>query len=86
MTMKGALVAASVAGLFASAFPLVASADKAADSVKCMGINSCSGKGSCKSANNACAGKNGCKGKGITAATSADCKAKGGTVVADAKK
>jgi hypothetical protein len=86
MTMKGALVAASVAGLFASAFPLVASADKAADNVKCMGINACSGKGSCKSANNACAGKNGCKGKGITATTSADCKAKKGTVVADAKK
>ena len=85
MTMKGALVAASVAGLFASAFPLVASA-KTTDNVKCMGINSCSGKGSGKSANNACAGKNGCKGKGITATTSADCKTKGGTVVADAKK
>ena len=30
----------------------------------CKGLNSCKGKGGCKTANNDCAGKNDCKGKG----------------------
>jgi len=87
MTMKGALVAASVAGLFASALPLVASADKTGDEVKCDGANACKGKGACKGAGHECSGKNGCKGKGFITTTAADCKAKGGKVAAgDAKK
>jgi hypothetical protein len=86
MTMKGALIAASVAGLFASAIPLVASADKDGGDVKCAGINACSGKGACSSATNSCSGQNGCKGKGWVKASAKDCKAKHGTVVADAKK
>lgn len=83
MTMKGALVAASVAGLFASVVPLAASADKAGDEVKCSGVNACSGKGACSSATNACAGKNGCKGKGWMKMSSKECKKKGGKVVAE---
>jgi hypothetical protein len=83
MTMKGALVAASVAGLFAAAAPLVASA-KADGKVHCAGVNGCNGKGECKSAANECKGKNSCKGKGWISTSEKDCKAKGGTV-ADAK-
>ncbi len=84
MTMKGALVAASVAGLFASAVPLVASADKTADEVKCDGGNACKGKGACSGAGHDCSGKNACKGKGWTMAKSEKaCTAKKGTVVAD---
>jgi hypothetical protein len=30
----------------------------------CAGMNSCKGKGGCKSGDNGCAGKNSCKGKG----------------------
>ena len=80
MTMKGALVAASVAGMFASAMPLIASADKTANEVKCEGANACKGKGACGGAGHDCAGKNACKGKGVIKTTAADCKAKGGKV------
>jgi uncharacterized membrane protein len=31
--------------------------------VKCFGLNSCKGKGSCKTAMNECKGKNSCQGK-----------------------
>jgi hypothetical protein len=30
----------------------------------CKGLNSCKGKGGCKSSDNGCKGKNSCKGKG----------------------
>jgi hypothetical protein len=79
MSTKGALVAAAVAGLFAQAIPLVASA-KEGDKVHCAGVNECKGKGGCKSAENECKGKNGCKGKGWMSMTEKDCKAKGGTL------
>ena len=85
MTTKGALVAAAVAGLFASATPMVASA-KAGGKVHCSGVNACKGKGGCKSADNACKGQNGCKGKGWTEMSEKDCKAKGGTVAEGEKK
>ena len=53
MTMKGAFVAATVAGMFASAVPAVS---LAADTggVHCAGANSCKGKSECKSAGNGC--------------------------------
>jgi hypothetical protein len=79
MTTKGTLVAAAVAGLFLSASPMVASA-KAGGKVHCSGVNTCKGKGACKSADNSCKGQNGCKGKGWTELSEKDCKAKGGTV------
>jgi hypothetical protein len=80
MTMKGAFVAAAVAGMFTAAIPAVA---KAADSdkVHCSGINECKGKGACKSAKSSCKGMNDCKGKGWVESTEKDCKAKKGTVV-----
>lgn len=85
MTMKGALIAASVAGLFSSAVPLVASADKTGDQVKCEGGNACKGKGACASASNSCAGQNGCKGKGWINTSAADCKKAGGKPMAPKK-
>src|SRR5436853_79182 len=62
MTVKGALVASAVAGLFAAAVPAVAHA-KDAGQVKCMGINSCKGTAACKSAKSSCQGMNACKGQ-----------------------
>jgi hypothetical protein len=79
MTKHGALVAAMAAGLLASALPLAAQASDS-DKVMCQGVNSCKGKGSCRSADNACAGKNGCKGKGKVGMTAKECAEKGGTV------
>ncbi len=84
MTIKGAFVAASVAGMFAAMTPMVASA-KGSDDVKCAGVNACKGTGACKSASNECKGTNGCKGKGWTTASAKECKSKGGMVVADKK-
>jgi hypothetical protein len=80
MTVKGALVAASVAGLFAAATPALVFAKDAAK-VKCSGINSCKGQGACKSAASSCKGMNECKGKGWVETTEKECKAKKGTVV-----
>jgi len=79
MTIKGAMVAATVAGLFAAAVPGIASAKKGG-SVSCAGVNECKGKGACKSATNDCKGKNECKGKGWNKMSEKDCTAKGGTV------
>jgi hypothetical protein len=85
MTVKGAIVASAVAGLFATAMPTVSFA-KAGGKVKCMGTNECAGKGGCKSAKNECKGKNGCKGQGVNEMSEKDCKSKNGTVVSDAAK
>jgi hypothetical protein len=79
MSTKGTLVAAAVAGLFASASPMVVSA-KDGGKVHCQGVNACKGKGGCKSADNGCKGHNGCKGKGWVAMSEKNCKDKGGTV------
>ena len=80
MTSKGTLVAAAVAGLFASAPPMAARAADG-DKVKCHGVNACKGKGGCKAAANECKGHNGCKGKGWVELTEQDCKAKKGTIM-----
>ena len=78
MSKKGALVAAAVAGMFASAIPLVASA-KDEGKVMCKGGNDCSGKGGCKSADNACKGKNSCKGHVFMTADAKACAKAGGS-------
>ena len=89
MTIKGAMIAASVAGMFAAGASGIASAKEAAKGggeVTCTGINSCKGTGSCHGAGHACAGKNGCKGQGDTKTTKEDCMAKGGKVAGAGKK
>lgn len=85
MTMNGKAIAMTVAGLLLAVAPRVGHADDKTKEakVKCSGINSCKGKGSCSGATNGCAGKNGCKGKGWVEATAKECKDKKGTVVAD---
>ena len=84
MTVKGALVAATVAGMFAAALPAVANAK--AGKVHCTGVNACKGKGGCKGATNDCKGKNECKGKGWTSMSEKDCTAKGGTAEPSAEE
>ncbi|MFL5304540.1 MAG: hypothetical protein ACJ8F1_04975 [Polyangia bacterium] len=84
MSIKGAMIAASVAGLFAMGASGVASA-KSTEQVTCAGINSCKGTGSCHGPGHACAGQNGCKGQGNTVTTKDNCAAKGGKIVQPAK-
>jgi uncharacterized membrane protein len=82
MTMKGTLIAASVASLFAGASSMAQAADeKAGDQIMCSGINACKGQGACAGAGHSCAGKNGCKGHGMTKTSKDDCKTKGGKEV-----
>ncbi len=82
MSIKGMMIAASVAGLFATGAARVASAaDKKGEEITCSGINSCKGQGSCHGAGHACAGKNGCKGQGNSKVSKDDCLAKGGKIV-----
>ncbi len=80
MSIKGAMIAASVAGLFTMGVTGVASAKKG-DGVMCSGVNACKGQSACKGGDNACKGKNGCKGQGNMKMSKADCDAKGGKVV-----
>jgi len=80
MSIKGAMIAASVAGLFAVGASSVAFAKKG-DEVMCSGVNACKGLSACKGGDNACKGKNGCKGQGNMKMSKADCEAKGGKAV-----
>lgn len=81
MNLKGALIASAVAGLMAMTVACGSPTSTNTQSVKCSGINDCSGKGACNGDGHDCAGKNTCKGKGWVTTTKADCDAKKGTVV-----
>jgi hypothetical protein len=80
--VKGALIAAAVAGLFFTGHAMAAEQGGGdAAKVKCVGANECKGKGACASGDHSCAGQNACKGKGwIMTSSEADCTAKGGKV------
>ena len=80
MSIKGAMIAASVAGLFTMGVAGMASAKKG-DDVMCSGVNACKGQSACKGGDNACKGKNGCKGQGNMKMSKADCAEKGGKAV-----
>ena len=72
--IMGAVVAGMVAGSKAFAEEQKAAATTA-DKHACKGMNSCKGKGGCKTGDAGCAGKNSCKGKGGCAtAAKHDCK------------
>jgi hypothetical protein len=86
MTIKGAVIAASVAGMFAAGATGIRPAKAGGEEVQCAGINSCKGTGSCHGNGHSCAGKNGCKGQGNTKTSKEDCMAKGGKVSGGEKK
>jgi hypothetical protein len=85
MSIKGSIIAASVAGMFAAVAAPALAAPSGSDQVVCDGINACKGQGSCAGKGHACGGKNGCKGQGHTKTTADDCTAKGGKIVKAAK-
>lgn len=78
----GATLATAAAALFITGAAMTAAPSAAqAESVKCVGVNSCKGHGSCKTASNECKGQNACKGQGWVSVGSADeCTSKGGKV------
>ncbi len=83
--LTGVVVATAVAGLFLSGHAIAKEKTKSMKEAKvhCMGINSCKGKGMCKSDANGCKGENACKGKGwVGVKTEKECTDKGGQVMA----
>jgi len=80
MNTKNMLIASAAAMLFLTG-AVITRADQSAgaDQVKCVGVNSCKGQGSCKSVQNDCKGHNACKGQGFILMPSQECKDKGGT-------
>jgi hypothetical protein len=86
MSIKGSMIAAAVAGLFAMGAAGVASAKKGGEEIQCNGVNACKGQGSCAGAGHSCAGQNGCKGQGFVKTSKEECLAKGGKVAPLAKK
>lgn len=81
-TMKGAVLAATVAGLFLAGHAIADTTTASSGKVKCEGANECKGKSACKTSANACAGQNGCGGKGwIYTKDETECTAKKGKVL-----
>jgi hypothetical protein len=76
---SGVTIAAAAAALLLGGATLAPTQVQAEEKVKCFGLNSCKGKGSCKTASNECKGKNGCQGKGFKELTAAECTDQGGT-------
>jgi hypothetical protein len=62
----GTAVRAATSGNTSSSISAIAgqAADDKVEKHACKGLNSCKGKGGCKSSDNGCKGKNSCKGKG----------------------
>jgi hypothetical protein len=76
-TLTGIALATAAAAMFVLA-PLPATAgDK---TVKCMGVNACKGRGSCKTASSAGKGQNSCKGQGFVEVSKEVCDQLGGKV------
>jgi hypothetical protein len=84
-TMKGALIAGAVAALFGCSNTTQQAAAQPSGTtggVKCLGINSCKGQGTCATADHSCGKHTPCKGQGWLVVDSADeCSAKGGKVL-----
>src|SRR5271154_3191223 len=83
MKLSKLLVAAAVSGILAGAgqaYFQVATGEEAGDTNvdkhDCKTLNSCKGKGGCKTGDNGCKMKNSCKGKGGCATDKHDCKGK----------
>ena len=78
----GAAVASALGSLLASGVAYAAEKEgkTAEKTVKCLGVNDCKGKGSCKSAKNDCKGQNACKGQSFAMLTEKACLEKGGKV------
>jgi hypothetical protein len=77
--VKGTLIAAAVAGMFAARIAVAeqpAAIKGEAKKVHCEGVNECRGKGECGGAQHECAGQNACKGKGWISMTEEECNAK----------
>ncbi len=78
----GAAVASALGSLLATGVAYAGEKEgkTSEKTVKCVGVNDCKGKGSCKSAKNDCKGQNACKGQSFAELTAKACIEKGGKV------
>jgi uncharacterized membrane protein len=85
-TVKGTLIAGAVAALFGCAGSnqqhAAAPVSEGGEGVKCFGVNSCKGQGTCATADHSCGKHTPCKGQGwLPLDSAAECTAKGGKVL-----
>lgn len=80
--VMGAAVASALGSLLASGVAYAGEKEgkTSEKTVKCVGVNDCKGKGSCKSAKNDCKGQNACKGQSFAEVSEKACLDKGGKV------
>jgi hypothetical protein len=81
---RGSVIAAAVAALAgcASNQPAPAASGTTAESVRCLGINSCHGQGECATADHSCGKHTPCKGQGWLSVDSAEaCTSQGGKIL-----
>ena len=81
--VKGTVIASLVAGIFGCAGETQNTPPQpsgtTSNTVKCVGINKCSGQGQCGGLDgNTCAGSNKCSGKGWIKVSAEECSSKGG--------
>jgi uncharacterized membrane protein len=78
--LLGAAIASALGSLLASGVAVAGEKEgkTSEKTVKCVGVNDCKGKGSCKSAKNDCKGQNACKGQSFAELTDKECLEKGG--------
>ena len=82
--ITGIALAVAAAGMFMTVAVPTASAHSA--KVMCEGVNSCKGKGACKTANNGCKHQNACKGQGVLKLSQKKCDALKAKAAAAAEK
>jgi hypothetical protein len=86
MMLRKAVLGAAVASAFGSllasgvAYAGEKEGKTSEKTIRCVGVNDCKGKGSCKSAKNDCKGQNACKGQSFSELTEKVCSDKGGKV------
>jgi hypothetical protein len=84
--LTGTMLATAAAALFVTGCASTnesqsgaASGSASAAQVKCVGVNSCKGRSSCKTGASSCKGLNACKGQGHVLLDAATCGHVGGT-------
>jgi hypothetical protein len=84
--VTGTVLATAAAALFLSGCatseskPASSGSSASAAQVKCVGVNACKGRSSCKTSASACKGQNACKAQGFVLMDSSTCGHVGGKV------
>jgi uncharacterized membrane protein len=87
ISKSGLMLSVAAAALFSTASLTAQAHHPMEKGVKCFGVNSCKGKGACRTAANSCKGKNSCSHKGFVFMKSEkQCQEHGGRTMAHHEK